>query len=469
MSAQYGKEGRPAPAARGEAAPRGERGDVAAPGEVAAPGAAIGGASVGEIVASVEAAVARGELAPGAPLPAVRALAQQLGVSPTTVASALAELRRRGVVLSRARSGTRVAERPPLRPARAPVAVPPGVRDLALGNPDPALLPDLAAALRDLPAPQRLYGEAPVDPGLAAVAGAALAADGIPAERLTVVSGALDGIERVLAAHLSPGDLVAVEDPGWPGVLDLVRALGLRLAPVAVDDRGMGPDGLEAALRAGARAAVLTPRGHNPLGAAFDAGRAATLRDLLQDVLVVEDDHLGPVAGVPWHSAAGRRWAAVRSVSKWLGPDLRCAILAGDELTLARVEGRMSLGPGWVSGLLQRLTARLWADPEVLALVARATAAYAERRAALVAALAAYDLPADAPSGLNVWVAVPDEDAAVRALLAAGASVAAGAPFRLAAAPAVRITTAALHPHEAPALAAALAAAVHPPRRTRAA
>jgi DNA-binding transcriptional MocR family regulator len=488
------------------------------------------GATVGEIAAGVERAVAAGTLAAGAPLPAVRTLARQLGVSPTTVAAALAELRRRGVIVSRPRSGTRIAERPPLRSARPAPAVPAGVRDLAAGNPDPALLPDLAAALRDLPAPHRLYGEAPVAAELAAVAARALAADGIPASqlagaagrppgeaarvaapgeaardaapggpprdgapgeaariaapgkppriaapgeaaRIAVVSGALDGIERVLAAHLAPGDAVAVEDPGWPGVLDLVRALGLRPAPVPLDERGMRPDALAAVLKTGARAAVLTPRGQNPTGAAFDAARAAELRELLRDVLVVEDDHLGPVAGVPWCSAAGAggRWAIVRSASKWLGPDLRCAVLAGDELTLARVEGRMSLGPGWVSSLLQRLTARLWADPAVLALVDRAAATYTLRREAMLAALAAHGLAAGAPSGLNVWVPVPDEDAAVRALLAAGASVAAGAPFRLHTGPAVRITTAALEPHDAPALAAALAAAAHPPRRTRAA
>src|SRR3954451_25477716 len=154
----------------------------------------------------------------------------------------------------------------------------------------------------------------------------------------------------------------------------------------------MRPEALEDALRGGARAAVLTPRGHNPTGAAFDAERAAILRELLRDVLVIEDDHLGPVAGVPWHRVGGvsGRWATVRSVSKWLGPDLRCAILAADELTLARVEGRMSLGPGWVSGVLQRLTARLWADPDVEALVEQASAVYAGRRVALVEALAVH-------------------------------------------------------------------------------
>ena len=440
---------------------------------------AIVGASVEAIAASVETGVAIGALAAGERLPSVRALAASLDVSPTTVASAWEELRRRGVVVSRPRSGTRVADRPPVRPTRPVAVVPAGVRDLALGNPDPALLPDLTAAVTALaasdpagpagggPFTQRLYGEDPVDPALAALAREAFLADGVDAERIVVVSGALDGIERVLGAQLSPGDLVAVEDPGWPGVLDLARALGLRLAPVAVDDHGMRPESLEVALREGARAAIVTPRGQNPFGAALDAARAASLRELLREVFVVEDDHLGPVAGVPYHSAAGAsgRWAVVRSVSKWLGPDLRCAVVAGDELTLARVEGRQSLGPGWVSGIVQRIAAALWAEAEPR----HAAETYAARRRALVDALGAHGLAAHGRSGLNVWIPVPDEDAVVRALIAEGYSVAAGGAFRLSSAPAVRVTTAGLSVDQAGRVADAIAAAVKPPSRTRAA
>jgi DNA-binding transcriptional MocR family regulator len=431
-------------------------------------GAAIRGSSAGEIAASVEAAVAAGRLVAGEPLPSVRRLAGALDVSPTTVAAALAELRRRGVVVSRPRSGTRVAERPPLRPTRFVAAVPEGARDLATGGPDPALLPDLAPALRALEAPHRGYAVEPVLPELAEVAAAAFAADGVPATRVCAVNGALDGIERILTAHLAPGDAVAVEDPGWASVFDVGRMLGLRLVPVAVDARGMVPAALAAAQRAGVRAVVHTPRGHNPCGSALDAQRARELRDVLaDDVLVVEDDHLGPVAGTPWHTlVAGRqRWAAVRSVSKWLGPDLRLAVLAGDEDTLARVEGRQSLGPGWVSGLVQRLVTRLWTDPRVMAGVERAAAAYTERREALAALVDA----APAPSGINLWVPVPDEDAAVRGLLADGWAVAAGTPYRLSPGPAIRVTTAALSVDEAPRLAAAIERAVAPPRRTRAA
>jgi DNA-binding transcriptional MocR family regulator len=434
----------------------------------------IAGETASAITASIEDAIAAGALAAGAALPSVRGLARELGVSPATVSAALASLRRRGLVVSRPRSGTHVAERPPLR-ARGPAPVPAGARDLASGNPDPALLPDLGAALRTLEVPVRLYGEPPVLDELAAVARADLARDGVPVERVAVVNGALDGIERVLAARLAPGDTLAVEDPGWPNVFDVARALGLRLAPVAVDARGMVPSALGAALRDGARGVVLTPRGHNPSGAALDAGRAEELRAVLADapgVLVVEDDHLGPVAGARWHSVGPGRaaWALVRSASKWLGPDLRVAVLAGDELTLSRVEGRQSLGPGWVSGVSQSLAARLWGDPEVAAVVRRAVRAYARRREALLAALGAHGVEASGPaSGINVWIPVPDEDAAVRGLLADGWAVAAGSPFRLRTPPAVRITTAALAESDAERVATALAQAVHPAPRTRAA
>jgi DNA-binding transcriptional MocR family regulator len=421
----------------------------------------INGRSASEIATSVERGVASGALAAGASLPSVRVLARALDVSPTTVAAALADLRRRGVVVSRPRSGTRVAERPPLR--RPVAAVPEDARDLASGSPDPALLPELVP----LAAPQRLYGGDPVLPELAAVAAAAFTADGVPVTRIAAVNGALDGIERVLSAHLGPGDAVAVEDPGWPGVFDVVRMLGLRLVGVATDERGMLPDALAAV---SVRAVILTPRGHNPCGNAFDAARARDLAAALpEDALVIEDDHLGPVAGTPYHTLtehlsrrAGRsRWAAIRSVSKWLGPDLRLAVVTGDEETLTRVEGRQSLGPGWVSGLSQRLAAHLWADPSI----ATAAAVYTERRNTLADRLA---LPRP-PSGINLWVPVPDEDAAVRSLLAEGWAVAPGRPYRLSGGSAIRITTAALDVSEAPALAAAVGRAVTPPRRTRAA
>jgi DNA-binding transcriptional MocR family regulator len=234
----------------------------------------------------------------------------------------------------------------------------------------------------------------------------------------------------------------------------------------------MLPDELAARLAQGARAVVLTPRGQNPTGAALDARRASELRTVLEaapSTLAVEDDHLGRVAGVEPYTTAGttERWAVVRSVAKSLGPDLRLAALTGDSLTVARVGGRLRLGPGWVSTVLQRLVLRLLTDPSVATLLERAAAVYGERRASLIAALAARGLVAHGRSGLNVWVPVPDEDIAVRTLLQAGFSVTPGAVYRLGSTPAVRVTTAGLEPVEAEAVAVAIARASEPGQLTR--
>lgn len=430
--------------------------------------------SATELVERVEHAVAAGELAPGERLPSIRRLALEVGLSPVTVAAGLAELRRRGVVVSEPRRGTRIGERPPLGASRAAVSVPPGARDLSLGNPDPALLPDLSSALAHTEFPLRLYGEPAALPELAALAAKQLRDDGIPDVTPCIVSGALDGIERVIDAHLRPGDRVAVENPGYVALFDLLRARGLTLDPVAIDARGMHPAGLQAALTRGASAVIITPRGQNPTGAALDASRAGELREVLAaapGALVIEDDHLGPVAGSELHTTVtGReRWAATRSVAKALGPDLRLALLAGDPQTLARVQGRQQCGPGWVSHLLQRLVLGLWRDPDVLALIERAGATYAARREGLLRALHAQAISATGASGLNVWVPVEDETGVVAALLQRGWLVAPGAPFRLPGSPpAIRITIAALAGPASARLAADLADVLAPARAIRA-
>lgn len=395
-------------------------------------------------------------------------------MSPSTVAAAFKSLRSRGLVVTRARSGAQVSWRPPVAGSSPGLVVPTGARDLASGNPDPALLPDLAPVLRRLEPPRQLYGGDPADPQLVELAGTELEAAGIEAENLAVVSGALDGIERALQAQLRPGDVVAVEDPGFAGLLHLLRALGLALRPVPIDARGMNPAALAAALEQEVAAVVLNPRGQNPTGAALDEERAAALRQVLDDrpeVMVVEDDHLGPIAGAPRLTlTAGRgRWAAARSLAKSLGPDLRLAVLAGDPDTINRVRGRQLVGPGWVSMLLQRTAATLWSDPKVIRGLEKATATYSERRERFVAALAEHGIEVEAPTGLNVWIPVPDETSVVQALLAEDWAVMPGAPFRLQAAPAIRVTTSSLKPAEVDSLVAAIARALQPSQSTRAA
>jgi DNA-binding transcriptional MocR family regulator len=447
-------------------------------GSSAALSALAHGSTARDIAASLEAAVRQGSLAPGAPLPSVRQLAAGLGVSPPTAAAALADLRRRGVIVTHARRRSMVSPRPPVGLLNAPAeaSLPPGVHDLARGNPDPALLPDLAPILAQLSPSARLYGDDPVNPRLLELARNEFAEAAVDAAHVCLASGALDGVERALAAHLAPGDRVIVEDPGYFAVFDLLRAMNLEPVPVAIDANGPRPDVLARALQSGAEALVLTPRAHNPTGAALDAIRVAALRRVLQrapELLVVEDDHQGPIAGVRGHtlSQGRKRWAVVRSVAKSLGPDLRLAFIAGDPETVARVEGRLALGPGWVSHLLQSLVVELLSAPSTRKLLARARATYARRRLALLVALAnsSKRIRATGHSGFNVWIEVPDETGVVGRLLQAGWAVAPGARYRLNTPPAIRVTTATLPESLAPAFAAALADALSPPRRSRAA
>jgi DNA-binding transcriptional MocR family regulator len=426
------------------------------------------GSTAKEISASVESGVRAGQLAPGDRLPPVRELADQLGVSPTTVAAAYGDLRRRGITAGAGRAGTRVRGAPPVS-SRGYLTVPAGTRDLITGGPDPDLLPALPA--RSATRPARMYAQAPVAPRLRRLAAEQLAGDGIDATSLMVTGGALDGIERVLATWLTPSDRVVVEDPGHAVTFDLVAAMGYTAVPVAVDDLGLRPAELAAALERGVSAVITTPRAQAATGAAWDADRAAEIGAVLlrhPSVGVIVDDHAGPVAGVPAFGvpAGLPRWVTLRSVSKSLGPDLRLAVLAGDEATVARVSGRQALGTGWVSYQLQELVADLWADPSVARALRAAAEAYASRGDALRSALRSHGITVSGRSGFTCWVRVADEDGVASSLAEAGWAVAPGQRFRIAAPPGVRISFATLAEADAASFAADFARALrHRPTR----
>jgi DNA-binding transcriptional MocR family regulator len=433
----------------------------------------VTGSSAASISASVEAGVRAGDLISGAALPPIRVLADALHVSPATVAKAYQELRRRGVLETAGRHGTRVRARPAVAAPRSAqeLPVPAGALDLASGHPDVRLLPSLGPHLLALAEEMHTplgYVDGAV-PELLAAARARLGADGVPTADagLAVTAGALDAMERLLTAHLRPGDAVGIEDPGWGNMVDLVAALGLRAVPVRVDDEGPVPEAMSAALAAGVRAVVVTTRAHNPTGAAVTVGRAAALRPVLAaypDVLLIEDDHAAELSGVPLNSLAGATgsWAFVRSASKPYGPDLRIAVLAGDPATVARVAGRMRLGAGWVSTVLQRLLLRLWRDDDVVSAVAAASSDYRRRRHGLRDALSERGLQAHGTTGINVWVPVPDETRTVGALRDAGYVVAPGSRFRSTTGPGIRLTVSLLGDADIVPLADAVAAAVLP-------
>ncbi|HXY44307.1 MAG TPA: aminotransferase class I/II-fold pyridoxal phosphate-dependent enzyme, partial [Acidimicrobiales bacterium] len=299
------------------------------------------GRTAAELAESIEQSIRDHTLNAGDSLPPIRRLAGELGLSAGTVASAYRILNARALTSSDRRRGTWVRElrKEDAAPARQPSVLPPGVTDCSSGNPDRDLLPDLLSVLPRLAYEPALYGSPVAHPGFVAEARRRLGDDGVPSAHATVTFGALDGISRMLASNLAPGDRVGVEDPGWAALIDIVERLGYRAVPLPLDAHGPTADGLWQALASGAEAVVVTARAQNPTGAAVSAERAEELRAVFARYpgrLVIEDDHACGLVDVPLAPIVGPtgRYGFIRSMSKGYGADLRLAVAAGDAATI---------------------------------------------------------------------------------------------------------------------------------------
>jgi DNA-binding transcriptional MocR family regulator len=309
------------------------------------------------------------------------------------------------------------------------------VLDLSTGVPDHDLLPDLTDALKRI-GDGRLsssYLDEPVLPMLETVLRNRWP---YPPERLTVVDGALDALDRIIDAVVRFGDHVIVENPAFPPLLDLLQTVGATVIGVPMDEHGMVPDRLHGVLSEYPAVAVfLQPRAHNPTGVSMPAARAASLAAVLAEfpaVVVVEDDHVGDIATAPPISLGRHlpdRTVHVAGFSKSHGPDLRLAGVGGPASVVSAVADRRLLGPGWSSRLLQGVLLDLLTDPMANAQVTAARHAYATRRSALLARLHERGVTATAADGINLWMAVDDQQIAMVALAARGIAVAPGAPF----------------------------------------
>lgn len=389
------------------------------------------------IAAVIGRTISSGELADGIRLPTVRELARRLGVSPTTVSDAWRSLADVGAIEPRGRNGTYV-RRPtgPGLPRRyRRVTEGPGHFDLDLstGTPDPELLPDLRPIVAAV-SRQSLtssYLDQPVIPELAE-----RLIDDWPfqPEALTVVDGAMDAIDRVATHVVRLGDRVVVEHPAFPPMLDLLERLGCEIVPVDVDQHGMVPEQLRCALALSPTAVFLQPRAQNPTGCAVTAERLAELADVLAgtDAVVIEDDHANEISSAPLVSLGTHlpdRTVHVRSFSKSHGPDLRLAAVGGAGHIVTAVENRRLLGPGWSSRILQSVLLELLRSPEVDHTLEVARHTYAERRKLVTAVLDAHAVPYPDGDGINLWMRVADERAALVRLATQGVGAAPGAPF----------------------------------------
>jgi DNA-binding transcriptional MocR family regulator len=401
------------------------------------------------IALALSAGIDRGVLRPGERLPPIRRVARDLQVAPATISAAWSQLARAGLIETDGRRGTRVREASvgPRRYRRA-LDAQAGYRiDVSTGLPDPRLLPDLHAAMQRVPRDEtpHSYLEEPVVPALREVL-----EESWPnaVEALTVVDGAMDAHSQFVAAHLRFGDRVAVEQPCFPPLLDLLEMAGTVPLGVGYDAEGPVAADVVTALDAGAKVLFFQPWGQNPSGQSLSKARADELALVLEgrDVVVVEDDSAGGTPSGPPVSLGTflpDRTVLVRSFSKTHGPDLRLAAVGGPTAVVRPIVERRYLGQGWSSRLVQSILLELLTDPRSCALVADAQATYAARTAAMADALAARGIDVPGRDGINVWVPVAERGAALLHLAAAGVRAASGEPFWISSPPEhhIRITT----------------------------
>lgn len=391
------------------------------------------------IAMSVGSLVSSGRIQPGQQLPTIRSLASFLGVSPNTVSEAWRILRAHSVISTDRRRGTTVrSTRGNLdgRYWRVPVTTGVFDIDLSTGTPDASLLPDLSAALGGIHVDLRVssYLDAPVVPELEQELRRRWPFE---PEAMTIVDGTQDGLDRIVSSLIHVGDVVLIEDPSFPPLIDMLDLAGARLIPIPVDEDGIDPAAILAHLDENPVALFIQPRAHNPTGACLTGERAFEIAEMLADhpIMVVEDDHSESVSGamaVSIGTYLPAQTIRIRSFSKSHGPDLRIAAMAGAGDQIRTIVNRRRLGPAWTSRLIQHLLLWMLTDDDSELLVAKAESEYARRRSALERSLAQRGIHASRGQGLNLWVPVADDQLAVWTLAAHGVGVSPGEPFTIA-------------------------------------
>lgn len=390
-----------------------------------------------QLYRAIRAGVLEGRLRPGERLPSSRALAEDLGLSRNTVTGACDRLVAEGYLAARPASGLFVAEDMPEslgarvdhgRAAGSPVAgfsrrgqrlIGAGSREAAL--PAGRIFAIGVPALDEFPLEvwRRLTNRrlrrsergllAHCDPqGLPALR-QALAdylreARGLRCgpEQILVVSGAQQALDLVGRVLLDPGDLVALEDPGYAGIRQAMLAVGARLAPLPVDAQGLDP-ALLPRLAAGAKLVAVTPSHQFPLGGTMPLPRRLALlaQAREQDFLILEDDYDCEYryAGPPLPALQGLEQATAESgggngrvihvgtFSKVLFPGLRLGYLALPPALLDGFRRVKAIADGHNAALPQAVLADFIAEGHLAQHARRMRKLYRQRQQALLAAL----------------------------------------------------------------------------------
>ncbi|NVD08928.1 aminotransferase class I/II-fold pyridoxal phosphate-dependent enzyme [Vibrio sp. JPW-9-11-11] len=364
-----------------------------------------------ELFESVRCLIASGELKEGDALPPVRELATEVGVNRNTVAGVYQRLVKSGLAETKGRLGTRVKSRQSSQQQDGITET--KLMDLADGNLRKEWFPSLDQLAAQAHLKQFVYGEAPILPEIEQFGREWFKDICPPNMGLSITSGAVDSLERLMSAHLLPGDQVIVEDPCYLGSSTAIKLAGMHPVGVSIDSDGMVADELESKLSKGARAVLLTPRAHNPTGCCYSKQRAEAIREVLSrypNVLVLIDDHYALLAEQPYYNLIAKNslyWGVFRSVSKGLGPDLRLAFVAADPVTTERLQSRLTIGMNWVSRILQSLVITALKSDSIDQQLQVMSQHCRQRNQWLIEALEANGLSIPGPvEGVNLWVPV---------------------------------------------------------------
>lgn len=380
--------------------------------------------------------IMRGRLKPGSRLPGTRALARELGVHRNTVDAAYQELSTQGWLKAEPARGTFVAQDFPEGMAE-PVAVPVSAEPMALrpalafsdGAPDPRLVPDkaLARAFRRAVLSPAFrsgadYGDARGTPVLRHALAAYLASDrGVVADpaRLLMTRGSQMALFLAAKAALNPGEVMAVEEPGYPLAWEAFRAAGAAVQGVPVDAGGLSVAALERALASDPRirAVYVTPHHQYPTTVTMGAARRLQLLELVErhGLTLVEDDydHEYRFEGRPVLPLAARAPADlpliyVGSLSKLLSPGIRLGYAMAPEPLLGRMAAARAAIDRQGDAPLEAALAELIRDGDLGRHARKARRIYRARRDVLAAALSehlegriVFDTPA---GGLALWL-----------------------------------------------------------------
>ena len=267
-----------------------------------------------EIVSILKRKIASGVLKPGERLPTHRDMAWELKCSVGTVTRAYGELERSGATYAHVGRGTYVASDAisknrgadnPLWHFEQQQKIPFAPTDLSLNRfYHPKSAEAFSKVFQKLAqrAPQSEYRDYIDTRGrsedfTAAQQWLAGLIGNVERENIIVTQGAQSGLFLVMSSLTKPGDAIATEAFGYPGIKAVAQDIGAKLIPIEMDELGMIPAAFEAAAkRTRIRLLVTVPTNHNPTGTTLPLQRRLEIVKIAREnnILIVEDGVYAP-------------------------------------------------------------------------------------------------------------------------------------------------------------------------------